>query len=800
MKKILFSLMAAIMIFATSCENDLELGATGKTSVVSFSVESPEMASRAYSDGLSATKLQYAVYEGEQILPALTKTDGTINGKTTVNLQLTTGNTYTVIFWAAAPDAPYSVNFANKTMTVDYTNAVSNAENRDAFYAKKTFTVTGSQTETIELRRPFAQLNIGTADYVDAKKAGYEPKYSGVKVKNVYTTLNLWDGGVDGATEVMFDYAAIPAGEDFPVSGYDYMSMNYLLVASTKALVDIEFGYTETDASAAMTRIVGSVPVQRNYRTNIFGQLLTSDVAVNVVIDPIYEEPAHEANLQYAATYGGIVKLTQDVVLDNTINVLAGKAMEIDLNGYKISGTDKGTASFGLFNNKGTLTIKDSSTGKTGAITLNATENRGWNAYSSVISNNPGGKVIVEGGKIEHLGGTDMAYGIDNLTNGRGTYAETIINGGTVKSPYRAIRQFLNGVEAENILTVNGGTIEGDNKSIWMQDPSQNANSGKLTVEGGELKGDVYLTVTAGSTEWPVEVSIKEESVKNQVLTSNVPAGYHLVLSNGYYTIVNANVVVTTADELAAALNSDNEVIFLGADITGDIVITQTEGKDITLLSNGKKFTGVMTVFGNGNQNGAETLTIKGINFVAKNGANACIVSPDRTVNNKYSYAHNVTVENCTFADEDGTVNCAAIRHEDGGDKNWTVKGCTVLSGMHSIMQVNNVEGSLVIEDCKVYSKNGANLNSTTKVAMNECEFDVTGYAVRFGVSSGGNLGTPKNYAISNSTLKSANDEGDAVIIFRASAVDATLTLTNTTLVGTPQISGATSATTIVRN
>ena len=349
MKKILFSLMAAIMIFATSCENDLELGATGKTSVVSFSVESPEMASRAYSDGLSATKLQYAVYEGNEILPALTETEGTINGKTTVNLQLTTGNTYTVIFWAAAPDAPYSVDFANKTMTVDYTNAVSNAENRDAFYAKKTFTVTGSQTETIELRRPFAQLNIGTADYVDAKKAGYEPKYSGVKVKNVYTTLNLWDGGVDGATEVMFDYAAIPVGEEFPVDGYDYMSMNYLLVASTKALVDIEFGYTETDASAAMTRIVGSVPVQRNYRTNIFGQLLTSDVAVNVVIDPIYEEPAHVVTI-----WDG--KTVENPTITETEVLVANAAQWIGLKGESIKGkTIKLTADldFGGYDVKG---------------------------------------------------------------------------------------------------------------------------------------------------------------------------------------------------------------------------------------------------------------------------------------------------------------------------------------------------------------------------------------------------------------------------------------------------------------
>jgi hypothetical protein len=59
------------------------------------------------------------------------------------------------------------------------------------------------------------------------------------------------------------------------------------------------------------------------------------------------------------------------------------------------------------------------------------------------------------------------------------------------------------------------------------------------------------------------------------------------------------------------------------------------------------------------------------------------------------------------------------------------------------------------------------------------------------------NLDEAKAFAISNSRLKSANGDGDAVIIFRASAVNATLTLTNTTLVGTPEISGATSATTI---
>ena len=87
------------MIFATSCENELELGAAGEESVVSFTVATPDMGSRAYSDGTTATVLQYAVYDAEgNELEDLTVTDGEINGSATVNLKLTTGNTYSVVF------------------------------------------------------------------------------------------------------------------------------------------------------------------------------------------------------------------------------------------------------------------------------------------------------------------------------------------------------------------------------------------------------------------------------------------------------------------------------------------------------------------------------------------------------------------------------------------------------------------------------------------------------------------------------------------------------------------------------
>ena len=643
------------MMIATSCENELDLGTNaGENAQVTFSVGTPEIATRAYSDGQTATVLQYAVYDAEgKELTDLTVTDAEIHGSTTVNLQLTTGNTYSVIFWAAAENAPYTVDFGAKTMTVDYDEAVSNDETRDAFYKYHTFTVKGAQTETIELKRPFAQLNIGTADYAASTSAGYTPVNSAVTVKSIYNTLNLWDGEVSGETEVTYDYAAIAKNEAFPVAGYEYLAMNYLLVAADKTLVDVEFAYTETDATAAKTRTVGSVPVQRNYRTNIYGNLLTSDVDINVEIKPEYDEPAYDASLQYAVENGGEVTLSQDVVLENPLKVKAGKVVVIDLNGYTISGTDKNTAgNYYLIDNRGTLTIKDNSAAKSGAITLTAESNREWNASSVVVANNPGGKLVIDGGTIEHLGGSDMAYAIDNLTNGKGTYAETVINGGTIKSPYRAVRQFLNGVEAQNILTVNGGVIEGTNKSIWMQDPSAKSNSGKLIVEGGELKGDVYLYVTAGSTEWPVEVSIKAVCVKNEVVTGNVPEGYLVALVNGYHIVAYADVVVEDVNALKDALANGENVL-----LSNDIAVAKSDAG-----SNGYGVAGISQlnggiIDGNGNDVSVDAWgtwdsainttggTIKNVNVIG--GMRGIFVSHNST------YSDKVILENVTI---DGTI------------------------------------------------------------------------------------------------------------------------------------------------
>ena len=372
MKKNLFFMMAAgAMLFATSCQNDLDImGNVGKETLVSFNVTTPEIVTRAYSDGLSAKDLQYAVYDANgNYLSSLTGT-GEFNAlKANVELQLTTGNTYTVIFWADNADAPYTVDFANKTMTVDYTGVACNNEKLDAFYYAHKFTVTGAQTENVELRRPFAQLNIGTADYAASTAAGYTPTHSAVTVKNVYSTFDLAEGEVDyeTATAVTFASAEIDRNQQFPVEGnYEYIAMNYLLVE--KETVEVVFTYT--DGTNDKTRTVGSVPVQRNYRTNIYGNLLTSMVDVNVEIKPAYDGDlesdaimVNNANELQAALNAAPVGETTTISLAKEIEGDVIEFQKADRHivilgcGNKYDGTIK--IHTGSNYNNGSITIKD---------------------------------------------------------------------------------------------------------------------------------------------------------------------------------------------------------------------------------------------------------------------------------------------------------------------------------------------------------------------------------------------------------------------------------------------------------
>lgn len=293
MKRLLISATAVLSLLSlNSCSQDdfLMQENDGK---VNFSVKiDSENATRAFGDGTSATTLQYAVYDNYAYGPAMiTSGSTTFTGNTaTVSLDLTNGQTYNIVFFAYNPqNGVYSFDGENKTVSVNYAQMATTktAKDYDCFYKKETFTVgAGGASNEVVLTRPVAQINWGTSDKDKISFSGsIRTKFKG----KAYKTLNLLDGSVADEVEVIPTSATTPLADAFPVEGgYDYLNCTYVLVPEEGTLIDCELEiYNST--TPAQTVSVPNVPVQRNYRTNIYGKLLTSTQDFIITKDPIFD-------------------------------------------------------------------------------------------------------------------------------------------------------------------------------------------------------------------------------------------------------------------------------------------------------------------------------------------------------------------------------------------------------------------------------------------------------------------------------------------------------------------------------
>lgn len=213
--------------------------------------------------------------------------------ETTVSIPLVTGHTYRVAFCADNAASRFAT-FAAGKLHVDYSGAASNDADADCFTGLSTdVTVTGATSQSVTLSRPFAQLNWGTGDLDNdaVKKALPDLKARVTVSAGLFATYDVVTGTVSDPVSgpVTFADVALSAlpDADFPVSGYRLLAMNYLLTGNGTINCAITVTNTaKTGDKNSTTATVSNAPVKVNFRTNIYGNILTTSGNINAGIDP----------------------------------------------------------------------------------------------------------------------------------------------------------------------------------------------------------------------------------------------------------------------------------------------------------------------------------------------------------------------------------------------------------------------------------------------------------------------------------------------------------------------------------
>lgn len=443
--------------------------------------------SRAISDGSMVDVLTLVVYDeqGNEI-PALRQTGVPVEGgKATVTTRVVKHHCYTFAFWAQNSDCrAYSLSDDGKSLKVNYETMNSdgeqegmkaNDESRDAFYAVvtdyATQPITGPFEKDVTLHRPFAQVNFGTTaeDLVAADKVapvtGTTLKVSG----NVFSRLNLIDGAATDPVAVELTAGPLP-GTQLTVDGqtYEHISMNYLLASTEKTelpLVTMKTVMNRYNNDVGVEVKVEKLPIQRNYRTNVVGRLITQSQEFNIIIDTNFgSDYNYDAQASYwdgstitePALKNGVYHITEasqlawfqdhapvdgsTITLKKALN-FSGKELRPLLGGAQnitIVGNDKAIRNFkvtaqgnaGLFDAQN-LTVSNLTLDR---ATITATADAQGNAYAGVLAGKTQGTLKVTGCSVSYstVQGINGVGGLVGYATGTVTAQDNYVGTSTV--------------------------------------------------------------------------------------------------------------------------------------------------------------------------------------------------------------------------------------------------------------------------------------------------------------------------------------------------------------------------------
>lgn len=305
MKKYFSFVVGFILLVFTACQSDewTNGGRNGEVAA-SFSVKLPDdgstVATRATGDGTTVNRCIMEIYLNDELY---SREIGVISDLTAkFDVRLVTSQTYKFVFWAdhvastSGEDIKTDLHYAtadlrNISMIGNY-NGSSKDDTRDAFFANLEKLVTNAFSESVTLTRPFGQLNIKTEDLASIpvnQKTTLTPTAAKLSFKNLYTGINAATGDLLGElSAVTYENAADVVDTD------GNLTVDYLFApkdVTKQHLVNMTLAVNSADGKQITTKDLNNIPVQRNYKTNVTGNLLTVDGKFNVTVTPAFLSP-----------------------------------------------------------------------------------------------------------------------------------------------------------------------------------------------------------------------------------------------------------------------------------------------------------------------------------------------------------------------------------------------------------------------------------------------------------------------------------------------------------------------------
>ena len=311
MNKIFKTVSASILmaLALTACQKE-EFAGTEAEGIYTFAASADNIATKAALDrdgnGTAVNRFIMEVYLAKPtelvLLDRQVKAPTAASPKSTsFNLTLIKDQEYKVLFWAdkgtdAMEDLYYKTT--DNLQNVSFLNAarVGNNDALDAFSKMEVITRAESKagfSKSVQLTRPFGQVNFITTDIPAINNLSGGSQFLPTHVKVSYTTctgFNVLTQTGTGSEAIEYTAPVYSAMATATNPEKYTLSMDYMLTATsdreTRNLVKLTAlanGYELTTVEVA------NYPVQRNYRTNIIGKILTGDVTFNITIDPIYD-------------------------------------------------------------------------------------------------------------------------------------------------------------------------------------------------------------------------------------------------------------------------------------------------------------------------------------------------------------------------------------------------------------------------------------------------------------------------------------------------------------------------------